>query len=264
MTRLSEIYKKNGNQIKKLRSNYSVKKNYNKKPTFSDMQHEENEFLSHTSHSGKEIAKWNIDGLVEYQIYNKLHEKIMAMTTYKIGRMSNKPAMFMIISGFTGTIKYWWDNYLTYNNSQRILNATTITQTIKTESTGRTIENQVSEDATATLIYSIAKHFIGEPQLFQDRNLEILSNLSCPKLDTFRWYKDVFLNKVKIREDCNHDYWKEKFISGLPTLFAEKVRTKLKDRFEGKIPWSNLTYGDIISFINVTKLELCTDIKLKN
>lgn len=42
------------------------------------MQYEENEFLSHTSHSGNEIAEWNIDGLAEHQIYNKLYKMGMA------------------------------------------------------------------------------------------------------------------------------------------------------------------------------------------
>ncbi|KAG5610064.1 hypothetical protein H5410_021345, partial [Solanum commersonii] len=63
-------------------------------------------------------------------------------------------------------------------------------------------------------IYNIAKHFIGEPQHFQDRSLE--------------------------------------------------VRKKLKDRFEEKITYEKLTYGDLISFINITGLELCTNMKLKN
>ncbi|KAG5610063.1 hypothetical protein H5410_021344 [Solanum commersonii] len=50
--------------------------------SFLDMQYEENEFLSHTSHSGKEIAAWNIDGLAEHEIYNKLHEMEMTIMTY--------------------------------------------------------------------------------------------------------------------------------------------------------------------------------------
>ncbi|XP_047263406.1 uncharacterized protein LOC107860404 isoform X1 [Capsicum annuum] len=66
-----------------------------------------------------------------------------------------------------------------------------------------------------------------------------------------------------IRPDCNNDFWKERFISGLPSLFAEKVRTKIKDRFEGKIPYDILTYGDLISFITTVGIDLCTDLKLK-
>ncbi|KAG5631284.1 hypothetical protein H5410_003001 [Solanum commersonii] len=187
------------------------------------MQYEENEFLSHTSHSGSEIAEWNIDGLAEYQIYNRLLEMGMSITTYKIKNLSDKQAATLITTEFTGTLKNWWDNYLTEDNRKKVVNDTTIIPIIKTESRGQTIENQILEDATASLIYSIAKHFIGEPQFFQDRSLEILSNLSCPKLDDFRWYKDAFMKKVMICNDCNHDYYKEKSISGLPILFAEKI-----------------------------------------
>lgn len=67
-----------------------------------------------------------------------------------------------------------------------------------------------------------------------------------------------------IRRDCNHKYWKKKSISGLLTLFAEKARTKLKDRFQGKFSYNQLTCGDLISFINITRLEFCTNMKLKN
>ena len=41
-----------------------------------------------------------------------------------------------------------------------------------------------------------------------------------------------------IRKDCNHEYLNEKFINGLPILFAKKVRKKLKDRFERKTPYN--------------------------
>ncbi|KAK4706952.1 hypothetical protein R3W88_033489 [Solanum pinnatisectum] len=61
-----------------------------------------------------------------------------------------------------------------------------------------------------------------------------------------------------IRSDCNNDYWKERFISGLPTYFTEKVRSKIRDRCEGKIPYSQQVYGDLISLISVVAMELYT------
>ena len=115
-----------------------------------------------------------------------------------------------------------WDNYLTDKNRADILDTVANKSVVKTEG-GHTSIKAV-EDATATLIYSIVKHFVGEPRLFQDRSLEILNNLYCNKLTDFRWYKDMFITKVMIREDCNNDYWKERFLSGLPPHFFEKVR----------------------------------------
>ncbi|XP_060177906.1 uncharacterized protein LOC132607847 [Lycium barbarum] len=188
----------------------------------------------------------------------------MAITAYKIKHAGDRYATSLIISGFTRMLKHWWDNYLSEDNRAQILGAITIGSVLKMEGNNQVAVEEAMEDASATLIYSIAKHFIGEPKHFQDRSLELLNNLKCPKLDDFRWYKDMFLEKVKIREDCGNDFWKERFISSLPSLFTEKVRTKIKDRFNGRIPYENLTYGDIISYINVTGLDLCTDLKLKN
>lgn len=243
---------------------HSNKKNYYQRASFPDVQFEEDIFLTSSNHDGTGITEWNIDGLAESQIYKKLHEIGIAVTAYKMKNASDKHAATLIISGFTGTLKNWWDNYLSEDSRNQILNATAIITVVKTENNVQIAEQEPREDATATLIYCIAKHFIGEPKLFQDRSLELLNNLSCPKLTDFRWYKDMFIEKVMIREDCGNSFWKERFISGLPRLFAEKVRTKIKDRFNGQIPYDNLTYGDLISFINVTGLDLCTDLKLKS
>jgi len=120
------------------------------------------------------------------------------------------------------------------------------------------------EDACTTLLYHLAKYFIGEPKLFQDRSLQILNNLSCLSLDDFICYKNQFMSHVMIRPDCHLDFWKERFISGLPPLFASKVRTKIQDLCEGKISYHQMTYGDLVSIINIVGLELCTYIKLKN
>ncbi|XP_047260672.1 uncharacterized protein LOC124893879, partial [Capsicum annuum] len=169
----------------------------------------------------------------------------------------------MIVSGFTGMIKHWWDNYVSETEKNLIYNATVSEPVARTVDGQETIVQEAQEDACATLLYHIARHFVGEPILFQDRSLEILNNLRCKNLADFRWYKDTFLVKVMIRPDCNNDFWKERFISGLPPLFADKVRTKLKDRFEGQIPYDILTYGDLVSFITTTGIELCTDLKLK-
>ena len=47
----------------------------------------------------------------------------------------------------------------------------------------------------------------------------------------------MFLAKVMSRDDCGSHYWKEKFISGLPTLFAEKVRQIIRNIHNGRIPY---------------------------
>lgn len=37
-------------------------------------------------------------------------------------------------------------------------------------------------------------------------------NLYCPTLFDFRWCKDAFLSKLFSLENCDFEFWKEKFI----------------------------------------------------
>ena len=124
-------------------------------------------------------------------------------------------------------------------------------------------ERQDIEDAMATLIYSISKHFIGNPAKIKDKIADILTNLKCPKLHDFRWYREVFLTKVMLRSDCNQSFWKEKFISGLPRLLSERIRIKIREQFNGQIPYDKLTYREIISIVTSEGIKLCNDFKLK-
>ncbi|GAV91030.1 LOW QUALITY PROTEIN: zf-CCHC domain-containing protein, partial [Cephalotus follicularis] len=117
------------------------------------------------------------------------------------------------------------------------------------------------EDDVSTLIYNIANYFVGDPTYLKDRTADQLSNLRCRKLQDFRWYKDTFMTKVLTIEDANQPYWKEKFIIGLPTLFAEKIN-KYREKHKGVVPYEKLTYGDIVSTITKTGLEICYDIKM--
>ena len=111
------------------------------------------------------------------QIYNKLQEMVMNITTYKWKSATDKQATNMIVVGFTGTLRNWWDNYLTEQNKNEILDAVASNNVVKTEGGQTTTSLEVVEDATATLLYNIAKHFVGEQRLYQDRSLEILNNL---------------------------------------------------------------------------------------
>ncbi|GAV88836.1 zf-CCHC domain-containing protein, partial [Cephalotus follicularis] len=108
----------------------------------------------------------------------------------------------------------------------------------------------------------IANYFVGDPTYLKDRTSDQLSNLRYRKLQDFRWYKDTFMTKVLTREDANQPYWKEKFITGLPTLFAKKIKNKYREKHKGVVPYDKLTYGDIVSTITKTGLEICYDIKM--
>jgi hypothetical protein len=116
-------------------------------------------------------------------------------------------------------------------------------------------------DGISTLIYTIIKHFVGTPSNITSRIHDQLSNLHCPTLSDFRWYKDVFTSRVMLRDDCTKSFWKEKFINGLPNLFAHKIRDVLSQP-TGVIEYDKLTYGDIISTIQKEGLRMCIDMKI--
>lgn len=62
----------------------------------------------------------------------------------------------------------------------------TCQQAIKNENGIEVATTVTIEDATTTLLYNIAKYFIGEPKIFQHRSLEILNNLYSKRLGDFK------------------------------------------------------------------------------
>uniref|UniRef100_M1B010 Uncharacterized protein n=1 Tax=Solanum tuberosum TaxID=4113 RepID=M1B010_SOLTU len=61
--------------------------------------------------------------------------------------------------------------------------------------------------------------------------------------------------------ECNSTHWKSKFIDGLPTLFAERVRKTLRGKIHS-INYDDYTYGKLISACVQEGLSLCNEIKL--
>ncbi|GAV80696.1 zf-CCHC domain-containing protein, partial [Cephalotus follicularis] len=201
----------------------------------------------------------HIDGMNEYHIINKLREMTMVSNAHKIRNNSDKAVANILIAGFTGQIKGWWDNVLTTQQQTEILEAIQVNE-LKEPILNN--NNETIEDAVSTLIYNIANYFVGDPTNLKDRTADQLSNLRCRKLQDFRRYKDTFMTKVLTREYANQPYWKEKFITGLPTLFAEKIKNKYREKHKGVVPYEKLTYVDIVSTITKTGLEICYDIKM--
>ena len=64
-----------------------------------------------------------------------------------------------------------------------------------------------------------------------------------------------------LRKDCHKPYWKERFIDGLPPIFAHKVKQVLmgtNDSFN----YDNLTYDDVFSTIKKFCTSMCNNEKL--
>ena len=89
----------------------------------------------------------------------------------------------------------------------------------------------------------------------------IKKNLRCPTMFDYRWFQDVFISRVMLRKDYLKPYLKEKFIAGLPPLFAQKGKEELTDK-SGTINYDDLTYGDIFSTIKKLGINICNDQKM--
>ena len=106
-----------------------------------------------------------------------------------------------LIVGFTGQLKGRWDNYLMQEDMNAILKAKKINEE---NEIAKDEETEYTEDAVATLIFSTtlifsnSKHFIRDPSKIKDKTTNLLANLNCPKLQDFRWYKNMFLTKVML------------------------------------------------------------------
>ena len=70
----------------------------------------------------------------------------------------------------------------------------------------------------------------------------------------------MFSYRVMLQKDCLKLYWKEKFITSLPPLFAHKVKEELINK-NGAINYDDLTYGDIFSIIKKLAVNMCNDKK---
>ena len=60
------------------------------------------------------IYEWNLDGMSEYQVLGLLQQMTMAVNAYKTQSGSTDKAIVeLLIAGFSGQLKGWWDYHLT-------------------------------------------------------------------------------------------------------------------------------------------------------
>jgi hypothetical protein len=163
-------------------------------------------------------------------------------------------------TGFSITLPNWWDKHLTEDSRQKIRIA------IKHDEEGFPIFDghigRGEPNGVNTLIYTIIKHFVGTPSNITSRISDYLNNLRCPTMFDYRSYQDVFLSRVMVRSDSQKPYWKEKFIDGLPSLFAHKVKDELINSTNCLIEYDNLTYDDLFSTIKKLGIKMCIDQKM--
>lgn len=83
-----------------------------------------------------------------------------------------------LVARFSGQPKGWWDHYLNelYRNN--------IIYVVRKNNDGIVIKGEDGlkvQDVIPTLIFAIAKHFIGDSSKLKARSSEIFANLRCKK-----------------------------------------------------------------------------------
>ena len=75
----------------------------------------------------------------------------------------------------------------------------------------------------------------------------------------------IYIFNISIKkEDCRQPYWKEKFISGLPSLFSQWIFNKQSELIgKSLIPFEQITFGQLLSFIKKEGILLCNELKLQ-
>ena len=81
----------------------------------------------------------------------------------------------LLVTGFSGTLRGWWDSYLTEESKDSIKNA------VKKNDEGFPIFDESIGcgilDGVNTLIYTILKYFVGTPSNISSRVSDLLNNL---------------------------------------------------------------------------------------
>ena len=168
----------------------SFTKNWYSRPTPPDMQFKERVFQTQFFVSTDKIYEWNIDDLSEQEIINKMSHTSMVGIAYQNNHDLDQPEIVnLLVTGFSGTLRGWWDSYLTEDSKDSIRNAVKKNDEgfpIFDESIGHGILNGMN-----TLIYTIIKHFVGTPYNISSRVSDLLNNLRCPTMSDYRWYQDA-------------------------------------------------------------------------
>ncbi|WMV53120.1 hypothetical protein MTR67_046505, partial [Solanum verrucosum] len=228
-------------------------------PTPQDVLIEERDWnQTNTSYSGSEIYEWNLDGLTDRQLTIMVHRMLMYATICKSVNNTDRTICKMIIAGFTGQLRGWWDNYMSLDAKAAVINAKVASEGV--ENLGfALVKNR--EDAVYTLVLTILEHFSGRFTNQFETIRSLLNGLRCRHLGEFRWYKDTYLSRVMELPENGLEHWKAKFIDGLPSLFAERVKKTLRDS-QGIILYASYTYGKLIGACTQEGINLCNELKL--
>ena len=96
-------------QINKIKTWHQRSKNFYQIPTSPDLQFKEKQ-PQRSMYSNDFIYDWNIYGLSEHEIFVVLCQMQMTSTAYLTDEDDHN-AVQLILTGFSGTLKFWWENF---------------------------------------------------------------------------------------------------------------------------------------------------------
>ena len=163
------------------------------------MQFEERFFQTQFSVSIDKLYEWNIDGLPQQEIINKMGHRSMVANAYITNHnLDQAKILHILTTGFSRTLCGWWEKYLIEESRESIKNV------VKKDDDGLPIfDERIGQgipDGVNTLIYTIIKHFVGTPSNISSHISDYLNNLCCPTMSDYRWYQDVFIYKVMLQK----------------------------------------------------------------
>ncbi|KAG5619600.1 hypothetical protein H5410_004818 [Solanum commersonii] len=157
-----------------------------------------------SGNTGSEIYEWNLDGLTDRQLTILVHRMLMYASICKSVNNTDRTICKMIIIGFTGQLR-------------AVINAKATAEGV--DNLGfALVKNR--EDDVYTLVLTILEHFSGRFTNQYETIRSLLNGVRCRHLGEFRWYKDTYLSWVMELPKNGLEFWKAKFIDGLPSLFA--------------------------------------------
>ncbi|KAG5594616.1 hypothetical protein H5410_035848 [Solanum commersonii] len=162
----------------------SMQTYYYPRPAPQDVLIEERDWNQiNTSYSGSEIYEWNLNGLTDRQLMIMVHRMLMYATICKSVSNTDKTICKMIIAGFTGQLRGWWDNYMSSDARATVINAKAVNEGV--DNLGFAfVQNR--EDVVYTLILTILEHFSGRFINQYETIRSLLNGLRCRHLCEFR------------------------------------------------------------------------------
>ncbi|KAG5605132.1 hypothetical protein H5410_026624 [Solanum commersonii] len=182
---------------------------------------------------------------------------LMYATICKSVKNTDRNICKIIIAGFTGQLRGWWDNYMSIEQKIVVINATSNSEGV--DSLGLALVKN-REDVVYTLVLTILEHFNGRFTNQYEIVHSLLNDLRCRTLGEFRCYKDTYMSRVMELPKNSYEHWKAKFIDGHPPLFTKRARKTLRND-HGEIPYNDYTYGKLIGVYTQEGIDLCNELK---